>query len=508
MRIGLVPLDERPANVRYPAMIAPIFGVDLVVPPAEAIGDRRNAGHHDRLAAWLGDVAPDLDALIVSIDQLAYGGLVPSRITDDGVGAVLARLDPLRRPAGRSRPLVLGFNLITRISNSTDAVEEMPYWRSYGPRIFQLSQLLDRSARGEDVAEEIASLRAALPEAAVDDWLGRRVRNHTVNLTTLQLLADGTLDLLVLSSDDTSPIGLPSREKRWLGEWASHLTLGDRLLMYPGADEVGCVLLARAYASLTGVVPRFVPFYAVPGGEGVVAPFEDGPVRLTVERQVRAVGGQVASEDGDGGVWLAVNPPVPGRGEWDPALANGDRDARLPYLDALFAETRRRCGAGRAVAVADVAYPNGADPALIGVLGRWDRLRGLSAYGGWNTAGNTIGTVVAQAVAASVAQSAGQRAAQERFLLHRFVEDWGYQRVVRGELRERLVAESGTAEPIPANLAEVTDWIETRLNASISSLPAFAGRFRVAPGSVRLPWSRTFEVDFDLEPGVDRPGEG
>lgn len=42
MRIGLVPLDERPANVRYPAMIAAIFGVDLVVPPAEAIGATRD----------------------------------------------------------------------------------------------------------------------------------------------------------------------------------------------------------------------------------------------------------------------------------------------------------------------------------------------------------------------------------------------------------------------------------------------------------------------------------
>ena len=35
---------------------------------------------------------------------------------------------------------------------------------------------------------------------------------------------------------------------------------------------------------------------------------------------------------------------------------------------------------------------------------------------------------------------------------------------------------------------------------------AFAGRWRITSGSVRLPWSRTFEVDFDLtDEGSLRP---
>ena len=41
MRIGLIPLDERPANTRYPAMIAAIAGVDLVLPPTDLLSSFR-----------------------------------------------------------------------------------------------------------------------------------------------------------------------------------------------------------------------------------------------------------------------------------------------------------------------------------------------------------------------------------------------------------------------------------------------------------------------------------
>ncbi len=42
--------------------------------------------------------------------------------------------------------------------------------------------------------------------------------------------------------------------------------------------------------------------------------------------------------------------------------------------------------------------------------------------------------------------------------------------------------------------------IERRLGELIARLPGFAGRYTLVPGSVRLPWGRTFEVDFELTP--------
>lgn len=512
MQIGLIPLDERPVNTRYPAMIAAIAGASLVLPPAHMLSAHRRPADCAALVDWLAAAAPALDALIVGCETLGYGGLITSRISDEPAGAILARLGALRAIRwNHPRLPIYGFSVITRVSNADDAIEEPDYWANYGARLYQLSQLLDRRDKGQDVAGAIAELERAIPLAHRGDFLRRRLRNHVVSAATMHLLAEGVFDLLVLSSDDTSPDGLPSREKRWLASWADLLGLGERLLMYPGADEVGCVLLARLLNERAGTTPSFAAAYAPPAAAEHVAPYEDGPVRATVERQVRAVGGQLAGAPG--ATWLAVAAPVARRGEWDPALAERDLAPRLPDLRALADECARRQALGQPVVVADVAYPNGADPALFELLRERVDLPALAAYGAWNTAGNTIGTALAQACAARLIASPQQRAAQEQFLLHRVVEDWGYQRIVRAELRERMRAAHGAPEPPLGQISEVCRWVELRLGELIEQLPGFERRWRIAPGSVTLPWARTFEVDFALEPAVasakfGSPGSG
>lgn len=504
MRIGLIPLDERPVNTRYPAMIAAVAGVELALPPPAALSARRRPADPAALAAWLSDMAPGLDGLIVSLEMLGYGGLIAARTTQEPAAAVLARLEILRELRRRRPDLpIYAFNVITRVSNADDAVEEPEYWARYGARLYRLSQLLDRRQQGQPVDAELAALEAELPAPHRRDFLARRLRNHLVNGAALGLLGDGALDLLVLSSDDTSPFGLPSREKRWLAGWAALLDLagsGAPLLMYPGADEVGCALLARMLNARAGLSPRIAASYAPPAAAANVAAYEDGPISLTVERQVLAVGGRPAG-DHAADIWLGVNAPLERRSEWEPALAEAERSARLPELAALVGEARRRAAAGQAVALADVAYPNGADPALLGLMRGELDLPGLAAYGAWNTAGNTVGTALAQACALRLAEGAAGRAAHERFLLHRLVEDWGYQHRVRAALRAWLRERHGVAEPdTPELSAAACARIEAGLNDAIAQLPGFAGRYLVAPGSVRLPWARTFEVDFDLQP--------
>ncbi|MBC8159906.1 MAG: DUF4127 family protein, partial [Roseiflexaceae bacterium] len=174
--------------------------------------------------------------------------------------------------------------------------------------------------------------------------------------------------------------------------------------------------------------------------------------------------------------------------------------SRLPALATLADELRARIATGQAVAVADVAYPNGADPALMNVLREHVDLAALASYGAWNTAGNTIGSVVAQSFAARLIDSAAGRDAQARFLVHRFVEDWGYQHLVRATVREQLRETTGYHDPrTPAAVAATVAQIEAGLQAFLARLP-FAAHYQIAPGSVRLPWGRTFEIDFELQP--------
>jgi hypothetical protein len=499
MQIGLIPLDERPVNTRYPAMIAQIAGAEVVQPTP--LSHIRTPADCDRLAAWLREQAASLHALIVSIQMLGYGGLIASRTTHDSAAQIIARLEVLREIKRLYPHLrIYGFDLITRISFANDNFEEPLYWDTYGIRLYMYSQLLDRQLQGEEVRAELDRLQAEIPPEHLQDFLARRLRNHTVNLAVFELLTSGVFDLLILSSDDTSEYGLGTREKRWLTEWASRLSVGDRLLMYPGADEVGCALLARAINRDSQ--PRFYVHYSIPGDEDITAPFEDGAVRITVERQVRAVGGVLVDDSTHADFILAVNTPSPsGVRIFDPAIAESERAYRAAHLLGFVHHIKDRLDAGRRVILADVAYPNGADPVLVSLLREHlgADITKLSAYGGWNTAGNTIGTALAQGVASSMAHDEKARRAAEQFLLHRFVEDWGFMHVTRPDLSSWLVEQNGTTTITAANFEGAKALIEFGLQSCLDELPGFSGHWRIVPSSIRLPWVRTFEVDFDLE---------
>ncbi len=499
MHIGLLPLDERPVNLRYPAQIAATAGATLVLPPRALLPRLRTPGDVAALADWLQDTAPSLDALIVDLEMLTSGGLIAARITDETPGQLVARLDLLREIRRDNPQLKLtAFSVITRVSNADYNLEEPVYWEQYGTALYRLSQLLDRAQQGQAVAAALAAAQAAVPAAHRADFLRRRLRNHTLNLAALHLLHDDVLDLLVISSDDTSPYGLGSREKRWLASWDAVLGAPARgeLLMYPGADEVGCALLIRAINKLHGRTPAFAVEYAPAAGAEIIAPYEDGPARTTVERQILACGGVLDGDNAD--LFVAVNAPSPRRTEWQPAFADDERTARTPELAALVARVAAQVHQ-RPVVVADIAYPNGADPVLVALLAAQLPLAQLAAYGAWNTAGNTVGTALAQGNAWLYATTAAQRQAAEYALVHHLVEDWGYQHLARSSARDWLEQTHGISDPTTAHLAATSALIAQHLAAHLASLPDLGARWQLVPGSTYQPWGRLFEVDFDLE---------
>jgi len=497
MRIGLIPLDERPVNTRYPLMLAEIGGIDLAIPPASVLSRIRQPANTATLAEWMKSNMGAVDVLIASVEMLAYGGLIASRTTDTAVLDVLAALQNALTSASASA--LYAFNVVTRISNADYNIEEPLYWDRFGTRLYRYSQLLHRRAEGQQVESDIAELRSAIPSEYIADFMHRRLRNHQLNLHLMQLAASDALDLLILSSDDTSAYGLGSQEKWWLETWARRLELDhNRLLMYPGADEVGCVLLARA-VTRDALATRFYVHYAIPEGAERTAPYEDGPVKITVARQLMAAGGAYVDTISDADYVVAVNPPSPIDREFDPDRAAEERRQRLPYLERFVEEIDRWLERGKRVIVCDVAYPNGSDPVLIELMCARLDLTQLAAYGAWNTAGNTIGTAIAQGIMSSAMSTERQRRAQERFLLHRFLEDWGYQHLVRQQVRDSLARETGMPEVTADTMSSTLNHVESSLNSLISTLPGFAGRWRIVPGSTAFPWQRTFEVDFDLE---------
>ncbi len=494
MKIGLIPLDERPVNTRYPRFLAEIAGAELILPPNEILSDFRTPANSDALIKWLKAEAHQWNMLIVGCETLGYGGLITSRTSDESVSTVVSRVEIIRDLKAQYPSLrILGFNIITRIPHYNSAVEEPDYWANYGEKIHMLSQFLDRAGQGQAVSDEVRELRSQIPETVVNDFLRRRLRNHTVNLTAIGLAADGIFDLLVISSDDTSVFGLGSSEKRWLGQWAAQLNLGEKLLMYPGADEIGSIMVARAINQWKNRAPSFQIDYAIPGGENITAAFEDSAVKVTIERQIKAAGGSIQVNGGD--ILLLVNPPRASLIGWPLPYSETELGERTPHLQAAVTRLKAWIDSGKPAVVADVAHSNGADNVFVEMLRESDVLLKLDAYSAWNTAGNSIGTTVAQACIAW--QSGRDTLPQRRFLSHRLTEDWLYMGDVRNQTTDWLTAKTGENEPNAEMIGATSDWIEAHLQDAMTPLNM---GFRIVPHSVRLPWKRTFEIDFDLEP--------
>ncbi|RAJ36825.1 uncharacterized protein DUF4127 [Kitasatospora sp. SolWspMP-SS2h] len=492
-RIALVPLDERPACAELPRLVAAVAGVRLLTPPADAMPVLREPGSPGALADWLSAV--EADAAVVSLETLGHGGLIASRTRPATVASVTAAWAPLHGLAARG-VAVHAVTLITRTPDSADAMEEPAYWDPHGPALHRLSADLHRAA--DDPAAVAGTLRAAeLPADVRADFLTRRVRNHAVNLAALELVADGTLRTLVVGADDTAEHGLATAELRWLDTWSAWLGLGERVSVRPGADEACTVLLARTLLELLGGPAPTVRIEAVdPAGLRRTAAYENVPVATTATRQLRACGAVVLpdSDPDDPDVVLLVHTPD-AAGDWAvaPPAATDPAPAR-----ALAARAAALLAAGQAVAVADCAQPNGADPQLVRALAEAGILERLTAYAGWNTAGNTLGTVAAHTVTAVAARRAGRfdERAHRRLLLHRLVEDRGWMSGERARVRALLGSDPTRHDHVPAGhpvLAEIAAGLARRR----AELPGFDGLV-IDPASVRLPWSRTFEVDFAL----------
>lgn len=365
--------------------------------------------------AWLRQVGPQVDHVVASLDLLAHGGLVPSRLTSDRLSEVVQRLDVL---AELDAP-VTAYQVITRLphyDNPGRSRQEPEYWATHGQRISDWSRLWHERRQGEADDDAVAAARAAVPPSYLHDLSGRRLRNHVANLAAMQLHAQGVIDTLIMTSDDTGPRGFPAVEREMLQEWNDRL--GTDVPFYPGADEVPAVLVARVAAARAGRTPTMAVRCAEPGGLDRIAPYEDRPVMNTITRQIRASGAQPV--DGEADLVLVVHAPAAVPGDW---VMAPPEEPDADQVRATAALVGSELAAGKSVALADVRYANGSDPLLVEALDEAGVLGDLVAYGGWNTAGNTIGTTVAAAVS-SVLDPSSQAAEQRRlFLANKIIKD-------------------------------------------------------------------------------------
>ena len=79
MKIAFIPIDNRPVCYTLPLQIASIDeNINLFMPNREWLGDLEKYADTDKIFEWF-KTLPKMDAFILSLDTIAYGGLISSR---------------------------------------------------------------------------------------------------------------------------------------------------------------------------------------------------------------------------------------------------------------------------------------------------------------------------------------------------------------------------------------------------------------------------------------------
>lgn len=514
-RIALVPLDDRPVNLLAPAATAALAAMQVDTPPRELLGRFTTPGDTAAVGQWLTQ-QNDADAYVISTSMLAYGGLVASRGPDMSQAQAEANIQPIKavRAAHPDKPLYV-YDTIQRLAltsltvDGTDYASAVREWAILYDEVVNLGMTQYQA--------QLDAVTAKIPPAVIDDYLAARARNHAVNEQMVRWVADGTIDDLVLGEDDTAQYGLERAERVQLEQLVAQLGIGDKVQIFPGADEIDALLVARVAIERLNVRPSVAVEYAGVNGSAWTAALEGIPFAANITRHLAALGLHV---DNASDVHLLVNTP---------SAAGANRGADL---DTFVGRAADLLASGANVMVDDPVIVNKADHDLVTRMQDKLALPELLGYSGWNTGGNSLGLVLAEGLTRYAFLQATERTgnggitrptqlaaanAHVAYLLKRFVIDDRWKNDVQpaaiayGQSQGWNTNLLTDAQYTPMNqwvVDHLTPVTQDYFNRYFAGRPVLAGHLGSHPvtatiGSldsvvVHLPWPRLFETELKV----------
>ena len=492
-RILFVPLDDRPVCLDYTVDTFMAADFKIETPPRDIIASFDHNGDPEELYSWLENNATGSSAVVVSSDSMIYGGLVASRthkLSEQVLAERTTRFLQFKQKFG-SIPVYV-FATVMRSPRASSAPVEPSYYKEYGSQIFRLGELTDKNevdVLTKSEAKEKLSLGKAIPETVLRDLYSRRSKNLAVTERLLTGTEKGSFDYLLLGRDDTAQYSDAHRDARKLE--AINQTLDQqKVRFFAGADQLAMVLLNRAVNKDMGKVPIVHAFYAEGVGENTIPAYEDDTVRTTVRNQILAAGAWPSPTDKYADLILAVNTPIDGitrqaNDAFNSVKLKGEQRSFLQKVKEYLQKPKN-------IAVADIAYANGSDNALVKELFTEKLAWSLASYAGWNTAANTIGYALVQGLQAPYLKLEDKN----DLLLVRYLDEWVYQSNVREAVRQEVVwpAQWQDGGFLPEQKLFVEEDITEKIRSFVKPyIPAKV----ISDWQFTLPWNRTFEIKID-----------
>ena len=492
--IMYVPFDNRPVSLEYEKDTVTKGGFEILVPPENVLANRTKSANPDVLWQWVFEHANETDAIVVSADALVYGGLVGSRTHNLNEDILISRTKNFEKlKAMNPTARIYVFSTIMRSPHASAGGVEPLYYETYGPAIFQINALNDKlELQGLKPQEdqELKKLTAEVPKEALNDWYARREKNFKVNVELANEAKKDTFAYLLIGRDDASPFSRSHQESRWLSKETVGLP-ASKYLSFPGADQLGMILLARASNDLNFKIPSIAIKYTQGVGDKTIPSYEDVAIGETVRNHIIAVGGVPLLSDKMADMILVVHTPVDG---WTREAGGGANPQEAnPETVAFVQEIKSKLSANNKVAVADIAFANGSDNSFMNEMTKNKLIPKLESYSGWNTASNTIGYTIGQAVFAQNMTIADKNS----LLAVRLLDDWAYQANIRSALLKNVLVPQGHSD---VQLNELTPKLvaETEQQMNVFALKNEEW-FPLQKLDVSFPWNRMFEVKVKVQ---------
>ncbi len=462
MKIAVIPIDNRP--ICYDLIsdtLAINNDIQLFLPELKDLGGLTTQSNVERLFAFVENLDNDIDYLIVSLDTIAYGGLVSSRRCDDSFNEIKNRIEKFKELASKKAKKILAFSSIMRISNNNINEEEKEYWAQWGKRIFDWSYYLHKT----EVEQTYNCVHNTIPSEILNDYLDTRKRNFEINKIYLKWAKEGFFDTLILSKDDCAQFGLNVKEAFELEEIIEKQNIKNAKIK-TGADEIPLSLISRALSHNCEI--KINPIFIEEKSINKISKYEDISIKNCALAQIELAGLKLDINNPD--LNLLINNFEFEQGD----LVLGDKinftkeKINFPLVSYF---------------IADVNNANGADNEFINQLLK-QNIDNYFGYCGYNTSANTLGCAIFVALVKflSIKNNSYNHEAFLKIQLIRLLDDWVYQAISRKFVRE------STPEFKKALFEK-----ETELNNYAQKICEFLDYY---PNKITysLPWNRSFEI--------------
>ncbi|MCD8377375.1 MAG: DUF4127 family protein [Candidatus Gastranaerophilales bacterium] len=448
MKYCIIPIDNRPVCYGLARDIAKIDeNIELFIPPRGMLGDLKKSADIIGLHNWLCQL-PEVDVIILSLDTLAYGGLIPSRRCPETFEEIKSRMIDFKNVLKAKNAKIYAVSSIMRISDNNCNEEEKEYWDKYGKKIFEYSYSKHKYASNLGLE---SPLRRIIPENILADYKRTRHRNFKINKMYLDWKKEGFFETLIFSKDDCAEYGYNVMEAQQLVKMG-----GD---VITGADEIPLSLFSKSLDTQLYVAPVFLE----PESKNLISNYEDVSIEKSVRNQLEFAGVKIVEPE-NADIILLVNNFKSRQGEIVMKIETEQFSGELTLPEKPYM-------------IADVRNANGADNNFAAEFFKKFRYDGFYGYSAWNTSANTLGSLICCAKVKFGAKKYNDTAFKKIQMI-RLLDDWAYQANIRQQITE------------PCNIHDLIKPYEGKVSQLLDLK---------IKNEYYFPWNRLFEVEVSDE---------